>query len=112
MRHDREYLHDILEYARRAIEYTAAISDEDFADDTLIRDATAHAISLIGEAARHLSDDFRQSHADIPWPRIISMRNRLIHAYGDVDVDIVWDTVQRDLPMLIARITPLVSADE
>ena len=58
-------------------------------------------IEIIGEAASGLTAELRQQHADIPWQDIVSMRNRLFHAYFDIDLDRVWDTMIGDLPRLI-----------
>ena len=64
----------------------------------------------MGEATGRLS--FREKHADIPWARIKGMRNRVIHGYDDVDMDIVWDTVEQDIPRLILQIQHLVPPEE
>ena len=66
------------------------------------------SIEVIGEAAAQTTKESQAAHPDIPWPKIIAMRNRLIHAYFDVDLDRVWDTVVDDLPPLIAALEPLV----
>ena len=65
-------------------------------------------IAILGEAATRISEIAREQLPAIPWDEIISMRNRLIHAYFDVNLDIVWRTVQEDLPGLIALLEPLV----
>lgn len=61
-------------------------------------------VEVIGEAASQVTPVFQQQHPEIPWAQIIAMRNRLIHAYFDVDLDRVWDTVADDLPPLIAAL--------
>jgi uncharacterized protein with HEPN domain len=61
-------------------------------------------IEIIGEAAAQIAQDARAALSQIPWPSIIAMRNRLIHAYFDIDADRVWDTVTTDLPPLIATL--------
>ena len=70
--------------------------------------ALVKAIEIIGEAASQVSADFQEAHPQIPWQVIIGMRNRLIHAYFDVNLDIVWETVTEDLPPLIAELERLV----
>jgi len=67
---------------------------------------------IIGEAARRLSDETRQSLAIIPFNTMADMRNLLIHEYDDVDLRIVWDTVQNDLPSLIVILEKIVPPDE
>ena len=70
--------------------------------------ALVKAIEIIGEAASQVSAGFQEAHPQIPWQVIIGMRNRLIHAYFDVNLDIVWETVTEDLPPLIAELERLV----
>lgn len=65
-------------------------------------------ITIIGEAARHVSSSLRETHAEIPWSSIIGMRNVLIHEYFEIDVPEVWKTVQADLPMLKMQLSPIV----
>ncbi|MEN6547515.1 MAG: HepT-like ribonuclease domain-containing protein [Armatimonadia bacterium] len=63
----------------------------------------------MGEAATGLSSEFRQQNAEVPWTKIIALRNRLIHVYFDVDFDIVWDTIQERLRPLIPELEAIVS---
>ena len=70
------------------------------------------ALEVIGEAAGKVSGLMRDAHPEIPWSDIIGMRNRLIHEYSRVDVRKVWDTVQNDIPQLIAALEPLVPPEE
>ncbi len=65
-------------------------------------------IEIIGEAASKVSEETRTKHPAMPWLDIINMRNRLIHAYFDIDLEIVWDTVTKDLPSLIAELEKIV----
>lgn len=55
-------------------------------------------LEIIGEAANNVSEGFRSEHPDIPWRKVVGIRKRLIHGYFDLDLDIVWDTVRKDLP--------------
>ena len=64
---------------------------------------------MIGEAAANVTQASQDSYPQIPWPEIIAMRNRLIHAYFDIDLDRVWDTVQDDLPPLVAQLESILS---
>ena len=70
--------------------------------------ALVRLIEVIGEAAAQVSKGFQDAHPEIPWAKIIAMRNRLIHAYFDVDLDRVWDTVADDLPPLMVQLEQLV----
>lgn len=70
--------------------------------------ALIREIEVIGEAASRVSDEIKNSHSEIPWGAIIGTRNRLIHGYFDVDLDIVWATVKTDLPALGKQLKPLL----
>ena len=74
---------------------------DDYVEDPLVHLAVVRLIEIIGEAASKLSADFVAANSHIPWREMIGMRNRLIHAYFDVDLDIVWTTVNDDLPALL-----------
>lgn len=108
MQRDQAYLLDILDAARLAIEYASRASKADFLQDTQLQDSIIRRIEIMGEAAKRVSLSTRESYPEIPWAEMAGMRNLMIHDYDDVDLDIVWDTVQNDLPQLIDRITPLV----
>ena len=71
--------------------------------------ALVRVIEIIGEAASNVSRPTRESAADIPWSLIVSMRNRLIHAYFDIDHEVVWKTVTEELPRLLPRLRALVT---
>jgi uncharacterized protein with HEPN domain len=76
-------------------------SRTELSDDAMLAMALTRALEILGEAASRLSDQARLRFADIPCAKMIAMRNRLIHAYFDVDLDIVWTTVTEDLPPLL-----------
>lgn len=84
------------------------ISFDKFVEDGKTVRAVIHSIEVIGEAASKISIEFRKEHPDIPWQKIIGMRNRLIHIYFDVDFDvdynIIWQTVKENLPPLIEQL--------
>jgi uncharacterized protein with HEPN domain len=70
------------------------------------------AIEIVGEAAYQISEPTRDELPSIPWADIIGMRHRLVHAYFDINIDILWQTVQGDLPNLIAQIEPLLPPEK
>lgn len=74
--------------------------------DRLRQHALIKAIEIIGEAASRVSAETRSLNPEIPWREIVGMRNRLVHAYFEVDVELLWETVQRDIPKLIALLEP------
>jgi uncharacterized protein with HEPN domain len=101
---DDARLRDMLDYAGKAVQ---AISDRSRADldrDAVLAAALERFVEIIGEAASRVSDERRAGTADIPWRQIIGMRNRLIHGYGAVDRDVLWDVVHDDLPKLVSKL--------
>ncbi len=88
--------------AREAVSFGATRTVADLEHDCVLTLALVKCIEIIGEAASKVSEDTRVAHPQIPWADIIGMRNRLIHAYFDVDVNRVLDTVVNDIPPLIA----------
>ena len=73
----------------------------DLDSDEMLLFAVVRAIEIVGEAASRVSIDARDQSPDIPWPAIVGMRNRVVHAYFSIDRDIVWITVSRELPQLL-----------
>jgi uncharacterized protein with HEPN domain len=84
---------------------------ETFTESELHQNAVMRPLEIIGEAAAQVSQPTRQAPPEVPWAEMIGMRHRLIHEYFRVDLRVVWETVQRDLPQLIALIEPLVPPD-
>ena len=111
MRLDATYLQDMRLAGREIGRFLGAVTEPGFLGDPLLQAAVAYKLALIGEAAGHLSPEFRAAHASIPWQRIRGLRNHLIHAYGDVDQLAVWRILQHELPDLLAYIEPLIPAE-
>ena len=105
---DTVYVGHMLDSARGAAAKTHGLDRATFDGDENLRLALAHLIQTIGEAARRVSDNFRQSHSEIPWKAIIGMRHKVVHDYLHVDFDIVWDVVTTDLPTLIEALDKLL----
>ena len=97
-------LRHMLDAAREALSFIARRSSEDLNRDRMLVLALVKEIEIIGEAASRISDESRKALPRIPWPKIIAMRNRLIHAYADVDLSIVWDTLTGALPELLREL--------
>ena len=108
MRRDDAWLLDMLLAARRAVRFAAPLTFSEFENGDLHQLAILKAVEIIGEAASRISEETKAEHPDIPWAEIIGLRNRLVHAYFAIQLDIVWQTVQDDLPPLIAQLEPLV----
>ena len=112
MPRDRDYLLDVLQAAKLALDYVRGRTRDEFLRDVQFQDAVIRRLEIIGEAVRRISQEARASHPDLPWHEMVSMRNLLIHNYDDVDFEIVWDTVQRDLPKLVSAIERILPAEE
>lgn len=111
MDRDTPHLIDIAESARLVSAYLEGVSKDDFIRNVQLQDSVIRRLEIIGEAAGRVSVPFRQRHQAIPWSRMIGMRNRVIHAYDAIDLDIVWTTAQERIPELLALIEPLVPQD-
>ena len=109
MRSDRERLLDILEAIER-IEVQAARGRSLFAEEEVAQTAVIRWIEIIGEAARGLTAELREAHPEVPWRRMVAMRNVLIHGYFDIDVDLVWSVAEGDLPKLEGQIRAIVES--
>lgn len=97
---DTVYLYHVLDAIDLIEEYTDEMSENEFLSNSMARDAVVRQIEIIGEAARNISDEFRDLHPNVPWGKMIGIRNKIIHEYFNVNFSIVWDTVQDDLPDL------------
>lgn len=112
MSRDAVYLLDILKAAKLALNYLKGKTKEDFFRDIQCQDAVIRRLEIIGEAAGRVSSTTTAKFPDLPWKKMVSMRNIMIHEYDDVDLAIVWDTVQNDLPRLIASLEPVIPPEE
>jgi len=97
---DVVYLKHILDAINRIEEYVQNIEYHDFIENHLIQDGVIRQIEIIGEATKRLSNGIREKYTDIQWKDIVGMRNKLIHNYFGVDIDAVWETVKKDIPVL------------
>ena len=108
MRRDEDWLLDMLLAARESMKLAAPLTFPKFKDDRLHQLAILKSVEIIGEAASKISEETKAKHPDIPWTEIIGMRIRLVHVYFSIQLDVLWQTVQEDLPKLIAQLEPLV----
>lgn len=108
MLRDDATLVDIAEAARLIGEFAADMDKSAFDKDRKTQSAVLHQLMIIGEAVKRLTPEYKALHAEIPWSQIAGMRDFLIHAYHAVDLDEVWNTVTKDVPALLAAITPLL----
>lgn len=93
------YLEDMLESMRKIETYISGISYETFASTSIIIDAVVRNLEIIGEAASHIPDEIREKHEQIPWKKVIGLRNISIHEYFHVDLPTVWHIIREQLPI-------------
>jgi len=106
---DSVRIRHILDAAREAISFADDRSRTDLDTDRKLNLSLVRLLEIIGEAARGISEEFRDSHPDLPWNKMVGMRDRLIHGYFDVNLDVVWETVTQDLASLIAQLEKIVA---
>lgn len=104
----RVCLRHMLDAAQKAVAFCRGRTRADLENDEILALALLRLLEVIGEAARHVPSEFRARAPAIPWRDITDMRDRLIHAYTAVDMDIVWTTVTERLPQLVAELEKLV----
>lgn len=108
MQRDIAYILDILLSAKDAQQFTKGMNYEAFLDDRKCQLAVVRCLEVIGEAAKRLSETFRESHPSIPWSKMAGMRDVLIHAYDRVDLERVWTTLRDDIPPLIENLESII----
>jgi uncharacterized protein with HEPN domain len=111
-RDDAIRLRHMLDAAREAVVFAHGRLRADLDGERMLVLSLVKDIEIIGEAAYQISPITREQLKDIPWDDIIGMRHRLVHAYFDINLDILWRTVQDDLPALIATLEPLIPAEQ
>lgn len=109
---DRILIGHIHQAALEAVTFTKDRDRNDLETDRQLLNAVVRSLEVVGEAASRVSQEFRAAHPEIRWRTMIAMRNRLIHAYFDVDTDIVWQTIHEDLPPLIQHLEKIVPPEE
>lgn len=107
-RNDDAFLQDILEAASRIATYTAEMTYEGFLKDIRTQDAVVRNLEIVGEATKNLSTGLRTQHPHIPWENMAGVRDKLIHHYFGVNLDIVWHIVTTDLPAAASQIKKII----
>lgn len=110
-RGDREFLEDIQEAVLRVIGYTDGMTYEAFMADTKTQDAVIRNLEIIGEATKNIAMDLRDKHLDVPWKGMAGLRDRLIHHYFGVNLDIVWNIVTTELTDVLYQIEAILQND-
>jgi uncharacterized protein with HEPN domain len=105
-----DYLDHMRQAATDACAYVEGLQKDDFLDDKRTQQAVTMSVIICGEAAAKIMEsytDFANSHPEIPWRSMRGMRNRIAHGYFDINLDIVWDTVQTALPQLLQKLATI-----
>jgi uncharacterized protein with HEPN domain len=107
-RDDNVYLHHIMDAIELIEDYTKGMSENEFLTNSMAHDAVVRQIEIIGEAARNISDEFQSKYPELPWAKMVGIRNKITHEYFNVNYAIVWDTVKDDLPSLKKSINKIL----
>lgn len=105
---DSVYLRHIADAIELIEEYVHGLSNDQFLSQAMAKDAVVREIEIIGEAANNISDEYQIHHPEVPWGKMIGIRNKIVHEYFNVNFSIVWDTVQDDLPILKEAVKKLL----
>lgn len=111
MRHEASFLKDILAAARKIEAITAASSEALFLSDDVLPAAVLHHLTVIGEAINRLSPELKERHPDVPWQQIVAVRHRIVHAYFDLDWQIVWNAATDEIPQLRQQISGILKSE-
>jgi len=101
-------LEDIIESAKKILQYTKGISFEEFSKDNKTVDAVIRNFEIIGEASNLLPDEIKDKYSEIDWHRIRGFRNRIVHDYFGVDLQIIWKIIFDQIPGLITKISKII----
>ena len=108
---DEIRLRHMLDAAREAVSFARGRVRGDLEIDRQLVLSLVKDVEIVGEAAAQITESARTQTPEIPWQGIVAMRNRLVHAYFSINLDIVWQTVQEDLPMLITRLERILQPE-
>ena len=109
---DRWRISHMVDAAEQALAFVQGRDKSDLGNDAMLRMALTRAVEIVGEAAAQVSEAGRAEIPGIPWPQIIGMRNRLVHAYFDINQNVLWDTVQLALPALLVQLRALTAGKD
>lgn len=105
---DAAYLLDMIQAAEKVRRFVQGLKQEEFREDEMLRDAVERNVEIIGEAARKVSEAFKNRHPEIPWRKMVALRNVLVHEYEKVGVEEMWAVAMFHVPNLIENLAPLI----
>jgi uncharacterized protein with HEPN domain len=103
---------DILDAIEKISEYTSGMTKQECVADEKTIDAVIRNLTIIGEAARHVPSDVRAKYANVPWDEMLGIRNVVVHEYFGVSTDILWETIQQDLPMVAPLLLRILTEND
>ncbi|RLJ06837.1 MAG: DUF86 domain-containing protein [Candidatus Aenigmatarchaeota archaeon] len=104
-----DYMNDILNSIKEIEDFTRNMNFDDFVNDRKTVNAVIRSLEVMGEAAKKIPEEIRKSYPEIPWKRIAGMRDKLIHEYHGVDLEIVWVVITEEIPPLKSKIEKILS---
>jgi uncharacterized protein with HEPN domain len=111
LKNDLTRVRHMLDFANKAVLFTKGRQRSDMDSNEMLAMATIHLIEMIGESSKTISLEFKSKYSHIPWDLISGTRNRLAHGYIDVDLDIIWTIVTKDLPPLIVQLRKILKQE-
>lgn len=107
-----DYLDDILDSILKIEQFTEEMDFIQFEDDAKTSYAVIRAFEIIGEATKEISNEVKDKYTDLPWKEMAGMRDKLIHAYFGVNLEVVWKTIQQDIPLLKTLIQKVINEEK
>ncbi len=107
-----DYLRDMLDNANRAMRFAEGMDYLSFTNDEKSVYAVIRAVEIIGEATRNIPDEVRTKYPEIPWQDAADMRNKLVHRYFGINLEVIWQTLNEDLPMLSDALQEIIKREE
>ena len=112
MSRDSASLLDIVRAGELILQFAQGVSREQLESDVMRQSAILYQITIMGEATKRLSREFRAQHTEVPWDNIAGMRDIIAHQYDRLDLNIVWQVIQRNIPELLSMIVPLLPVQD
>jgi uncharacterized protein with HEPN domain len=101
----------MIESCQKILKYTDGLTFDQFAQNDLVFDAVMRNFTILGEAAKNITDDLKSKYPQIPWSDIAGLRDILVHAYHRILFQVVWDNIQNDIPTLLENLKNLVRSE-